>query len=103
MQPTHCDNCRYDLQGLTPSDRCPECGRPIAHMLGVLSIILIASVLASAYGAMAAIIGLVCALVAQRSSHLAPRLRRRAMLEIQLYFGALVTHGVLVVTITTLP
>jgi hypothetical protein len=72
-------------------------------MLGVLSIILIASVLASAYGAMAAIIGLVCALVAQRSSHLAPRLRRRAMLEIQLYFGALVTHGVLVVTITTLP
>jgi hypothetical protein len=72
-------------------------------MLGVLSIIFTASVVASAYGAMAAIIGLVCALVAQRSSHLAPRLRRRASLGMLLCFIALVTYAVLFAAITSAP
>jgi hypothetical protein len=28
-----CNNCRYNLRGLTPDSRCPECGTPIAAAL----------------------------------------------------------------------
>ncbi|HVX86178.1 MAG TPA: hypothetical protein VH253_15450 [Phycisphaerae bacterium] len=28
-----CNNCRYNLRGLTPDSRCPECGSPIAQVL----------------------------------------------------------------------
>ena len=29
--PTHCENCGYDLQGL-PEPRCPECGQPFHRL-----------------------------------------------------------------------
>jgi len=28
-----CNNCKYDLTGLTESSKCPECGRPIIEVL----------------------------------------------------------------------
>ncbi|MBN2447045.1 MAG: hypothetical protein JXO22_09980 [Phycisphaerae bacterium] len=28
-----CDNCGYNLRGLTESSKCPECGRPIVEVL----------------------------------------------------------------------
>src|SRR5207253_4221002 len=31
-----CATCGYDLRGLAPDGRCPECGTPIAHVLLIM-------------------------------------------------------------------
>ena len=33
--PPQCANCGYDLQGLSPQGRCPECGQPFDVTTGL--------------------------------------------------------------------